>query len=75
MNITAMYLHNLAKRALTDGKVYPGEIANAPRFIDKVYGNGDGHLDFDDISEIASNVGSEIADKAGDVLDFIGSIF
>ena len=72
MDFATMYLHNLAKRVLTDGKVYPAEVANAPRFIDKAY--GDGHLDFDDVSEVASNIGSEIADKAGDVWDFITSL-
>ena len=75
MRLITMYLHNLAKRAMTDGKIYPGEIVNAPRLVDKAYGNGDGHLDLDDVTEIASNIGSEIADKAGDVWDIITSIF
>lgn len=75
MDISTMYLHNLAKRVLTEGKVYPAEVANAPRLVDKVYGNGDGHLDFDDVSEIASNIGSEIADTAGEVFDFLTSLF
>lgn len=75
MSLTTMYLHNLAKRAMTDGKVYPAEILNAPKLIDKAYGNGDGHLDLDDVTEIATNVGLEIADKAGDIWDFITSIF
>lgn len=75
MDFATMYLRNLAKRALTDGKVYPAEVVKAPRLIDKVYGDGDGHLDWDDVVEIASNVGSEIADKAGDVWDIITSIF
>lgn len=74
MDVTTMYLHNLAKRVLTDGKVYPAEVVNAPKLIDKAYGDGDGHLDLDDVGEIASNIGSEIADKAGDVWDFISSI-
>lgn len=75
MSLITMYLHNLAKRAMTDGKIYPSEIVNAPKLVDKAYGNGDGHLDLDDVTEIASNVGSEIADKAGDVWDIITSIF
>lgn len=74
MDFATMYLHNLAKRVLTDGKVYPVEVANAPRIIDKAYGDGDGHLDLDDVSEVASNIGAEIADKAGDVWDFITSL-
>lgn len=74
MDHATMYLHNLAKRVLTDDKVYPAEVANAPRLIDKAYGDGDGHLDLDDVSEFASNIGSEIADKAGDVWDFITSL-
>ncbi|MCQ2077459.1 MAG: hypothetical protein MJZ20_10650 [Bacteroidaceae bacterium] len=75
MSLGTIYLHNLAKRAMTDGKVYPGEIANAPKVIDKVYGNGDGTLDWDDVTEVVSNIGSEIADKASDVWDFVTSIF
>lgn len=75
MSLTTMYLHNLAKRAMTDGKVYPAEVANAPKLIDKAYGNGDGTLDWDDMTEVASNVGSEIADKASDIWDFVTSIF
>lgn len=71
MSITTMYLHNLAKRAATGGRIYPAEIVKAPQLIDKAYGNGDGHLDFDDVSEVAST----IADKAGDIWDFITSIF
>ena len=76
MDFATMYLHNLAKRVLTNGKVYPAEVANAPRISDKAYGDGDGdgHLDLDDVSEVASNIGSEIADKAGDVWDFITSL-
>lgn len=75
MSLTTMYLHNLAKRPMTDGKVYPAEIVNAPKLIDKAYGNGDGALDWDDVTEVASNVGSEIADKASDIWDFVTSIF
>lgn len=75
MNITTSYLINLAKRAITDGKVYPAEIANAPKLIDKAIGNGDGSLDLDDLTEVISDVGSEIADKAEDILDFFTSIF
>ena len=45
MSLTTMYLHNLAKRAMTD------------------------------VTEVASNVGSEIADKASDIWDFVTSIF
>lgn len=71
MSLLTMYLHNLAKRAMTDGKVYPAEVINAPKLIDKAYGNGDGTLDCDDIAEVASH----IADKVGDALDFITSIF
>jgi len=70
-----MYLHNLVKRAVTDGHVYPGEIAKAPKLIDKVYGDGDGHLDMSDLDDIASNVTSEVADKASDIWDFVTSIF
>lgn len=75
MELATMYLKNLAKRALNDDKVYPAEIFNAPKLIDKEYGDGDGHLDLDDMSEIASNIGSEIMDKANDVWDFLSSIF
>lgn len=75
MSLTTMYLHNLAKRAMTDGKIYPTEVVNAPKLIDKAYGNGDGFLDWDDVKEIASNVGTEITDKAGDVWEIITSIF
>ena len=74
MDFATMYLHNLAKRVLTNGKVYPAEVANAPRLIAKAYGDGDGHVALDYVSEIASNIGSEIADKAGDAWDFITSI-
>ena len=74
MDFATMYLHNFAKRVLTDGKVYPAEVANAPRIIDKAYGDGDGHPDLDDVSEVASNIGAEIADKAGAVWDFITSL-
>lgn len=74
MSLLTIYLSNLAKRAITGEKVYPGEIANAPKIIDQIYGNGDGKFDMDDVSEIVSNIGSEITDKAGDVWDFVTSI-
>lgn len=68
MSIATMYLHNLAKRVMNGEKVYTAEVANAPKLIDKVYGNGDGHVDLDDVSEIASSIGSKI-------LDIVDSIF
>ncbi len=74
MSIAGIYLKNLAKRIINEEKVYPAEIVNAPKIIDKAYGNCDGHLDFEDITDIASNVGSEIAEAADSVLDFISSI-
>lgn len=70
-----MYLHNLAKRVMSDGHVHPGEIANAPKLIDKVYGDGNGHLDLSDIDDIASNVTTEVVDTATGIWDFITSIF
>lgn len=75
ISIASIYLHNLAKRAITNGHVHPAEIRNAPKILDQVYGNGDGHLDMSDVTEIAKNVGEEIVDKASDIWDFVTSIF
>ena len=75
MSLTSIYLNNLAKRVMTDGKVSTAEIVNAPKLIDKSYGDGDGGLDWDDVTTIASDIGSEIAEKAGDVVEFLSSLF
>ena len=71
----SMYLRNLAKRAIMNEHIYPAEIVNAPRIIDKVYGNSDGQLNLTDIEEIANDAGSKIADAASEILDTITSIF
>lgn len=70
-----MYLHNLAKRAFTDGMIFPGEIQSASKLADKLYGDGNGTLNISDVDDIASNVTNEVIDKAGDIIDFITSIF
>ena len=71
----SIYLKNLAKRVVEGEHVYTSEIVNAPKVLDKVYGDGNGHLDFSDVDDIASNVGSEIAEAASNIWDFVLSIF
>jgi hypothetical protein len=73
--IATKYLLNLAKRAATDGHVEPVEIANLPKLIDKVYGDGDGQLEISDVVDAATEIGGELVDKATHLLEFIGHIF
>lgn len=75
ISLATMYLHNLAKRAMTNGHIYPVEVGNAPKLIDKVYGDGNGTLDLSDLDDITSNVLDEVVDKAEFVWDVITSIF
>lgn len=75
MDPFTIYAHNLIKRAVTGGPVHHAEIANAPKLIDKAYGNGDGHLDMDDVGEIVSNAGEEIAKTVGTIIDIFTSLF
>ena len=71
--LVGKYLINLAKRVAMDGPVHPAEIVNAPRLIDK-WGNGDGVVSFDDIPDIASDIGETIVDGVTAVVDFLSNI-
>lgn len=73
--IAGKYLINLAKRAATGEHVATSEIVNAPRLIDKVYGDGDGTLEFSDVMDAVTEIGGNAMDKVGDVLSFIGDLF
>ncbi len=73
--IAGKYLMNLAKRVATDEHVAPVEIVNTPKIIDKVYGDGDGALEFSDVVDAATDIGGDIIDKAGDVISFIADLF
>ena len=74
ISIAKMYLHNLAKRVMSDGKVYPAEVVNAPKIIDKVYGDGNGILDLSDVDDVISNLWEEVTDKVDTVIDVLSSI-
>lgn len=69
------YLINLAKRAATDGHVATAEIINAPKIIDKVYGDGDGVLEFSDAVDAVTTIGGNFVDKVEHVIDFFGDLF
>lgn len=75
ISLATLYLHNLAKRAVTNGRIYPAEVGNAPKLVDKVYGDGNGTLDLSDMDDIVTNVVDEVVDKAELVWDVITSIF
>lgn len=74
IDLGALYLKNLAKRAATGEHVYPVEIVKLPQVIDKVYGDGNGTLDMSDIDDIATNVTEEIVDKAEHIWDIGTSV-
>ena len=73
LSLGAWYLHNLAKRAIKGEHVAQAEIVKAPKIVDKVYGDGDGDIDIDDVDDIVVNVATEVTDKASSVCDFITS--
>lgn len=75
MDLSYLYLKNLAKRAANGEHIHQAEIVNLPKVIDKSLGNGDGVLSFDDIGDAVTSVGETIADTASDVIDFIISLF
>lgn len=72
--IETIYLHNLLKRLIRGDHVVSSEVAKAPQIVDKVYGDGDGSLDMDDVDDIAVNVATEVADKVSSIWDFITSL-
>lgn len=69
MSFETWYIRNLAKRAMEE-KVHPAEISRLPKFIDKTFGDGDGVLEVSDVIDAVKEVGGEIVDKVGDVIDF-----
>ena len=60
IDLPAIYLRNLAKRALSNEPVSPAEIVRVPKLIDQTYGDGNGVLDIHDLDDITSNVVEEI---------------
>lgn len=74
MSLVTSYLFNLAKRAIK-GEVHSGEIARLPRLIDQSFGDGDGILELSDIADGAVEIASEMIDKVGSVIEFIGDLF
>ena len=74
MSLETWYIKNLAKRAI-EGKAHPAEITRLPKFIDKTFGDGDGILEVSDVIDTVKEVGSEIVDKVGDVIDIITDWF
>lgn len=64
------YLINLAKRAATGEHVATPEIVNAPRLIDKVYGDGDGTIEISDAVDAVIEIGGNVIDKVGNMLSF-----
>ena len=75
MTISSILLHQIAKKALKGEALSGVEVARAPQLIDKVYGNGDGHLDITDVDDIAINAVGEVVEKTSKVLDFLTSLF
>ena len=73
--IETIILHQILKKAIKGEALSGAEVARAPQLIDKVYGNGDGHLDITDMDDIAINVAGEVVDKTSKVLDFLTSLF
>lgn len=73
--IAGKYLLNLAKRAATGEHVATSEIVNAPRLIDKVYGDGDGTFEFSDAVDAVTEIGGNLIDKVGDALGFLSDLF
>lgn len=74
MSLETWYIKNLAKRAV-EGKTHPAEITRLPKFIDKTFGDGDGVLELSDVIDTVKEVGSEIVDKVGGVIDIITDWF
>lgn len=74
MSLETWYIKNLAKRAM-EGKIHPAEISRLPEFIDKTFGDGDGVLEVSDVIDTVKEVGGEIIDKVGDVIDFFTDWF
>ena len=78
MDLVYMYLKNLGKRVAKGQSVNPKEIGNLPKLIDRTYGDGDGVLEMQDLADAVVEIGGNIvdkvefvADKIGDVLDWI----
>lgn len=78
MDLVYMYLKNLGKRVAKGQSVNPKEIENLPKLIDRTYGDGDGVLELQDFADAVVEIGGNIvgkvefvADKIGDVLDWI----
>lgn len=69
MSLATWYIRNFAKRAI-EGKVHPIEISRMPKFIDQNFGDGDGVFEVTDVIDAVKEVGGEIVDKVGDVIDF-----
>ena len=73
MSLEVSYLLNLMKRA-EKGEVSFGELGNLARLIDKL-GDGDGLCEMSDVIDAGREVGSELLDKAGNVLELIENLF
>lgn len=73
--IAGKYLINLAKRAALGEHVTTSEIVNAPKLIDKVYGDGDGVFELSDAVDAVTEIGGDVIDKVGDVIGFIADWF
>lgn len=75
IDLAEIYLKNIAKRAIKGEHIGSGEIAKLPRLIDKTYGDDDGVFELSDVVDAATDIVSDVADKAESVWDVITSIF
>lgn len=74
-DIAGKYLFDLAKRVAAGELVPTSEVVNAPRLIDKVYGDGDGTFEISDAVDAVTEIGGNVIDKVGDVISIIGDWF
>lgn len=65
MSLETSGLKFVAKRVL-DGKTSPVELV---KYVDKVYGDGDGLLEFPEVVNTVETVGGEVIDKIESVVE------